>query len=133
MQARPDPLEPSEPFPVQAEPAAEPGKVHCLKRWTLVLALVAVWIPAAAIGVGLYYWWFHSLDKTWPVFVVLIFVVVCTLSGLLAAMVDDKPLVAAVSIALMAAPLAAVAAASLLHGTYFCDRVGHCLVGLIPY
>jgi cadmium resistance protein CadD (predicted permease) len=118
---------------VQAEPAAEPGQVHCLKRWTFVLTLVAVWIPAGAIGLGLYDWWFHSLDKTWPVFVVLIFTVACTLSALLAAMVEDKPLVAAVSIAMMAAPLAAVGAASVLHGTYFCDRVGHCLVGLIPY
>ncbi len=98
-----------------------------------MLTLVAVWIPAAAIGVGLYYWWFNSLDKTWPVFVVLIFVVVCTLGALLAAMVEGKPLAAAVSIALMAAPLAAVAGASVLHGSYFCDRVGHCLVGLIPY
>jgi hypothetical protein len=73
------------------------------------------------------------LHKTWPVFVVLIFVVVCTLCSLLAAMVDDKPLVAAVSIGLMTAPTAAVAGASVLHGTYFCERVGHCLMGLIPY
>jgi hypothetical protein len=99
----------------------------------VVLTLVVVWIPSAAIGVGLYYWWFHSLHKTWPVFVVLIFVVVCTLCSVLAAMVDGKPLVAAVSIGLMTAPMAAVAAASVLHGTYFCERVGHCLVGLIPY
>jgi hypothetical protein len=98
-----------------------------------VFALVALWIPSAAIGAGLYYWWFHSLDKTRPVFVVLIFVLVCTLCSVLAAMVDDKPLLAAVSIALMAAPMAAVAGASVLHGAYFCDRVGHCLVGLIPY
>lgn len=123
----------SEPSEVQGETAAEPAQAHGLRRWTLVLTLVAVWIPAAAIGVGLYYWWFNTLDKTWPVFVVLIFVVVCTLGALLAAMVDGEPLAAAVSIALMAAPLAAAAGASVLHGSYFCDRVGHCLVGLIPY
>jgi hypothetical protein len=29
--------------------------------------------------------------------------------------------------------MAAVAGASVLHGTYFCERVGHCLVGLTPY
>jgi len=114
------------------EPSAT-EQAHDLKRWTFVLVLVAVWIPAAAIGLGLYYWWFHSVDKTWSVFVVLIFVGVCTLSALLAAMVDGKPVVAAVAVAVMAAPVAAVAAAAVLHGSYFCDRVGHCLVGLLPY
>ena len=119
-------------MPVLAEPVAVPQQ-HDLKRWAFLLVLVAVWIPAAAIGLGLYYWWFHSVDKTWPVFVVLIFVVVCSVAALLAAMVDGKPLVAAVAIAMMAAPLAAVAAAAVLHGTYYCERVGRCLVGVIPY
>ena len=73
------------------------------------------------------------MDKRWPVFVVLIFVAVCTVSAVMAAMVHDKPLVSAVAVAVMAAPLPAVGAAAVLHGTYFCDRVGHCLVGLIPY
>jgi hypothetical protein len=139
-QARPDPLEPlaaerepSESQPLPAEADTAPGQVHCLKRWTFVLVLVAVWIPAAAIGLGLYYWWFHSVDKTWPVFVVLVFVVVSTVGALLAAMVNDKPLVAALAVALMAAPLAAVAGAAVLHGTYFCNHVSRCLVGLIPY
>jgi hypothetical protein len=133
--ARPDPSEPApeqaEPSPEQAEP--EVGDARYLKRWTLVRVLIAVWIPAAAIGVGLYYWWFHSLDKTWPVFVVLVFVAVCTVSALLAAMAEGKPVVAAIGVAVMTAPLAAVAAAAVLHGSYFCDRVGHCLVGVIPY
>ena len=88
---------------------------------------------AAAIGVGLYYWWFHSLNKTPPVFVVLIFLVVCTVASLIIAMVQNKPLVSAVSVALMSAPLAAVGAAAVLHGLYFCDRAGRCLMGLIPY
>ena len=110
-----------------------PEQQHLLKRWIFLLVLVAVWIPAAAIGLGLYHWWFHSVDKTWPVFVVLIFVVVCAVAALLAAMVDGKPLVAAVAIAMMSAPLAAVAAAAVLHGTYFCDHASRCLVGLIPY
>jgi hypothetical protein len=111
----------------------EAGQAHDLKRWTFVLVLVAVWTPSAAIGLGLYYWWFHSVDKTWPVLVVLIFVAVCTVSALLAAMFDGKPVVAAVAVAVMAAPVAAVGAAAVLHGTYYCDRVGHCLVGLLPY
>jgi hypothetical protein len=144
--ARYDPLQPAAHEPVAHEPVdrepvvhwpAEPEPaephVHGLKRWIFVAVLVVVWIPAAAAGVGLYYWWFQSVDKTWPVFVVLIFVGVCTVCALLAAMVNDKPLVSALALALMAAPLAAVAAAAVLHGTYFCDRVGHCLVGLIPY
>jgi hypothetical protein len=142
VQARPDPLEPlaaerepSEPQPVAMpeEPVAAPDQVHLLKRWTFVLVLLAVWIPAAAIGLGLYYWWFHSVDKTWPVFVVLIFLAVCTVGALLTAMVDGRPLVAAVAVAMMAAPLAAVAGAAVLHGTYFCNHVSRCLVGLIPY
>lgn len=100
-----------------------------------MLVLFPVWIPAAAIGLGLYYWWFHSLDKTWPIFVVLIFVAVCTVTSLLATMVDGKPLVAAAGLALMSGPLAAVAGAAVLHGIYFCDSpmARHCLVGLIPY
>ena len=35
--------------------------------------VAGVWLVAAARGLGLYYWWFHSLDKTPAVFVVLIF------------------------------------------------------------
>ncbi|HET7668643.1 MAG TPA: hypothetical protein VFK56_21795, partial [Mycobacterium sp.] len=99
---------PARPDPLEAEPTDAPDQGHYLKRWTFVAVLVAVWIPAAAIGVGLYYWWFHTLDKSWPVFVVLIFVAVCILTGLLAAPVDGKPLLSAFALASMAAPLAAV-------------------------
>ena len=109
------------------------GTYQYLKRWTFVLVVAGVWIVGAACGLGLYYWWFHSLDKTPPVFVVLIFLMVCTVGGLLAAMVANKPLVAALAIALMSAPLAATGTAAVLHGLYFCDRVSRCLVGLIPY
>lgn len=128
LEARPD----AEPVP--ARPVVVPGQYHFLKRWTFALILVAVWIPAAAIGVGLYYWWFHSLNKAWPVFTVLVFVVACSVAAMLATMIDAKPLIAAAGIALMAAPLAAVAAAAVLHGVYYCDRVtSPCLVGVIPY
>jgi hypothetical protein len=131
--AEPSPTEPSPTEPRPTEPTPAEPHVHGLKRWIFVAVLVVVWIPAAAAGVGLYYWWFHSVEKTWPVFVVLIFVGVCAVCALLAAMVNDKPLVSALALALMAAPLAAVAAAAVLHGNDFCDRVGRCLVGLIPY
>jgi hypothetical protein len=145
--AQPDPVEPlaaepepvvteeapSEPLPSLAQPVVVPSAYQYLKRWTFVLVVAGVWIVAAAIGLGLYYWWFHSGDKTPPVFVVLIYLAVCTVGSLITAMVQNKPLVSAVSIALMSAPLAAVGAAAVLHGIYFCDRVARCLVGLIPY
>jgi hypothetical protein len=125
--------EPSEPIPVPAHPELVPGTHQYLKRWTFVLVVAGVWIVAAAIGLGLYYWWFHSLDKTPPVFVVLIFLTVCGVGSLMTAMVNNKPLVSALAIALMSAPLAAMGGAAVLHGLYFCDRVSRCLVGLIPY
>jgi len=95
--------------------------------------VAAVWIIAAPIGVGLYYWWFHTIDKTPSVFVVLVFLAVCTVGGLLSAMVQNRPLISALAIGLMSAPLAATVGAAVLHGLYFCDRVSRCLVGLVPY
>ena len=145
--ARPDPVRPqaaetdpviaeespSEPLPAPAQPVAVPSSYQYLKRWTCVLVVAGVWIVGAASGLGLYYWWFHSLDKTPPMFVVMIFLIVCTVGSVLTAMVNNKPLVSAVAIGLMSAPLAATGAAAVLHGLYFCDRVSRCLVGLIPY
>jgi hypothetical protein len=134
LAAEPEPVEaPSEPIPAPAQPIVVRGAYQYLKRWTFVLVVAGVWIVSAAIGLGLYYWWFHSLDKTPPVFAVLIYLAVCTVGSLITAMVQTKPLVSAVSIALMSAPFAAVGAAAVLHGIYFCDRVARCLVGLIPY
>jgi hypothetical protein len=144
LPAHPDPVQPlaaereptqapQEPHPAPAQPAVVHGTYQYLKRWTFVLVVAGVWIVAAAAGLGLYHWWFHSIDKTPSVFVVLIFLVVCAVGSLLTAMVDDKPLVSALAIALMSAPLAAIGAAAVLHGLYFCDRVSRCLGGLIPY
>lgn len=124
---------PSEPLPTPAQPVVVPGAYQYLKRWTFVFVVAGVWVVAAAAGLGLYYWWFHSLDKTPSVFVVLLFLVVCTVGSLITAMVQNKPLVSGLSVGLMSAPLAAVGAAAVLHGMYFCDRVGRCLVGVIPY
>jgi hypothetical protein len=140
LEAAPEPDDPpaeaveaAEPVAVPAEPVAIPGAIPSLKRWTFVLIVDAVWIVAAAIGVGLYYWWYHSLDKTPAVFVVLVFLVVCAVGGLLAAMVPNKPLISALAIGLVSAPFAATAGAAVLHGLYFCDYASRCLVGLIPY
>ena len=72
-----------------------PGSYRYLKRWHFVLIVAGAWLVAAVVGLGLYYWWFHSVDKTPAVFVVLIYLVVCTVGSLLTAMVQDKPLVSA--------------------------------------
>jgi hypothetical protein len=64
---------------------------------------------------------------------VLVYLVVCTVAAVLTAMVQRKPRVSALAIALVSAPFASTAAASVLYGIYFCDRASRCLVGLIPY
>lgn len=133
------------------EPVAVPAQViestgQHLRRRTFLLVLLAVWIPAFAIGPALYYWRFihFSLDKTAPVFVILLYVVLCTVAGLLIAMAKGKPLIAALAIAVMSAPYASVLAAAPLHGAYFCEKrneynaaIGEppqrCLVGILPY
>ena len=74
-----------------------------------------------------------KIDKTPAVFVVLIYVVVCTVGGLMLAMVQDRPLVSALAIAVMSAVFASVAAAAPLYGYYCCQRMPHCLIGIIPY
>ncbi|HEX2284376.1 MAG TPA: hypothetical protein VHI10_06020 [Mycobacterium sp.] len=139
LEAQPEPVDPvieeapSEPVPVPAPPVVVPGTYQYLKRWTFVLVVAVVWIVAAAAGWGLYYWWYHSIDKTPAVFVVLVFLIVCTVGGVLIAMVPNKPVVSALAIAVMSAPLAATAGAAVLHGLYFCEWASRCFVGLIPY
>lgn len=123
----------SEPQPIPAAPVVVPGTPQVLKRWMFVLVVAGVWALAAVAGSGLYYWWYHSIDKTAPVFVVLVFVIVCTVGGLLMAMAPDRPVVSALAIGLMSAPLAATAGAAVLHGLYFCEWASRCFVGLIPY
>ncbi|WP_375485201.1 hypothetical protein [uncultured Mycobacterium sp.] len=124
---------PLEPIPAPAQPVAVPGRYYFLKWWKLVLLIAAVWVVAAPIGLGLFYWWYHSINKTPAVFVVLAYVVVCTVGGLMLAMVQDRPLLSALAIALMSAQFAAVAAAAPLYGYYYCQRMPHCLIGVIPY
>jgi hypothetical protein len=82
-----------------------------------------VWIAAAAIGLSLFYWWYQAIDKTPAVFVVLVYLVACTVGGLLAAMVQNRPSVSAAAIALMSAPLASTAAAAALYGAYFFEWI----------
>nr|WP_116374928.1 hypothetical protein [Mycobacterium sp. MFM001] len=125
-----------EPIPVPAPSITVPSRYHYLKWWHYVLMLVAVWIPAAAIGAGLFYWWTRdpSPHKTPVVFVTLVYVVVCTVAGLMLAMVSDRPLLSALGIAMMSAVFASVAAAAPFYGAFYCDHTtGPCLVGIVPY
>lgn len=110
-----------------------PGRYFYVKWWKLALVLLGVWAAAAVLGLGLFSWWYHSIDKTPALFAVLVFVVACTVGGVMLAMVDGRPLMSALSVAVLSGPFAAVAGAAPLYGYYYCERVGHCLVGVIPY
>lgn len=117
--------------PVQS--VTVPGRYLYVKWWKLALVTLGVWVGAAWMGLSLFYWWFHSVDKTLPVFVVLVYVVVCVVAAVMLAMVQGRPVVTALSLAVMSGPFASVAAAAPLYGYYYCARVGHCLLGVIPY
>ncbi|MUL81778.1 MULTISPECIES: hypothetical protein [unclassified Mycolicibacterium] len=109
---------PSAPLPAPAPSVVVEGTYLSVKWWTFVGVLAAVWLVSAGAGAGLYYYWYQSADKTWPVFVVLVYLVVTTVGALLASTAQRKPVVSALAIALMSAPLAAVAAAAVFYGAY---------------
>ncbi|BBX24185.1 hypothetical protein MTER_35960 [Mycolicibacter terrae] len=115
------------------KPVVVEGQYRFLKWWQLVLVLAAVWIPAAGIGLGLFSWWYSLADKTPAVFVVVVYAVGCILAGVIVAMVGEKPLLAALAIALMSAVFASAAAAAPLYGHHFCQHVSRCVGGIIPY
>ncbi len=117
--------------PVQ--PVNVPGRYLYLKWWKLALVLMGVWAAAAVIGLGLFYWWYHSADKTPALFVVLVYVVVCIVGGVMLAMTQGRPLISALAVALMSGPFAALVAAAPLYGYYHCERVGNCLAGILPH
>lgn len=132
--------EPDEPEPEGATGSAGPvpsvtvpGRYRYVKWWKLALVLLGVWAAAAVVGLGLFSWWYDSIDKTPALFAVLVYVTACVVSGVMVAMVHGRPLVSALSLALLSGPFAAVAGAAPLYGYYYCERVGHCLVGVIPY
>ena len=130
-------MEAQEPDPetvgTAVQPVTVPGRYQYLKWWKLVLVLLGVWIAAAEVGLSLFYWWYHTIDKTPAVFMALVYVVACAVGGVMLAMVQGRPLISALSIAVMSGPFASVAAAAPLYGYYYCARMGHCLVGVIPY
>ena len=126
--------EPESPEPVgPVQPVNVPGRYLYLKWWKLALVLLGVWAAASVIGLGLFYWWYHSADKTPALFVVLVYVVVCIVAGVMLAMTQGRPLISALSVALMSGPFAALVAAAPLYGYYHCERVGNCLAGVIPH
>lgn len=118
-------------LPVQ--PVTVPGRYLYLKWWQLVLVLFGVWTVSAVLGLGLFFWWYHSIDKTATAFAVLVYVVACAVAGVMLAMAQGRALLSALSLAVMSGPFASVAAAAPLYGYYFCERTGHCLIGVIPY
>lgn len=129
-----EPASTAPPKPIKPlKPVAVVGQHRFLKWWQLALVLVGVWIPAAGIGLGLFTWWYSLADKTPAVFVVVLYAAGCIVAGLIVAMVGEKPLLAAVAIALMSAVFASAVAAAPLYGHYFCQHVDRCVGGVIPY
>jgi hypothetical protein len=117
------------PVVVPAHPVAVPGSYQFLKRWKFALIVAGVWLLAAAAGLGFYYWWYTALDKTLPVLGIWLYVVVCMVASMLVSMVPNRPQITALAIALMAAPLASMAAAAVLHGAYFFEWITRPTIG----
>ena len=124
---------PGEPLPPPVQPVTVPGRYYYLKWWKFVLVLAGVWIVAAAVGVALFSWWYHSNDKTPALFVVLVYTVASIVGALMLAMIPGRPLLSALAIALSSAVFVSLAAAAPLYGHYHCERTQHCVVGLVPY
>ncbi len=103
---------------ISSGPVPVPGQFEFIKRWKLALIVTGVWAAGAAAGAGLYYWWFHSMDKTWVEFASLLLVIVCMVAALLVAMVENRPALSAVALGVMSTPFAAACGAGLLYGYY---------------
>lgn len=106
-----------------------PGLDHALKRWQLALIVGLVWLLAAPAGLGFYYWWYTSMNKTAAIFGVLMYLMLCVIASLLTSLVPNKPQFAALAVGLMSAPLASVAAAAVLHGSYYFEWIARPTVG----
>jgi hypothetical protein len=117
------------PVVIAAQPVAVPGSYQSVKRWHFGLILAGVWVLAAAAGLGFYFWWYTSLDKTLPVFGILLYVVAAMVAGLLVSMIPNRPRLTALAIVLMAVPCASVAAAAVLHGAYYFEWIARPAIG----
>lgn len=118
-----------QPVAVPAQPIVVPGSFQFVKRWKFALIVAGVWVLAAAAGAGFYYWWYTALDKTLPVFGILLYLTVCMVASMLVSMIPNRPQVTALAVALMAAPLASTAAAAVLHGAYYFEWITRPIVG----
>lgn len=119
----------AEPVVVPPSGPASTGTYQYLRRWQFVFIVAAVWVLAAAAGLGFYFWWYTSLNKTPAVFCVLIYLIICSVGSMLVSMVQNRPSVTALAIALMSAPLASVATAALLHGAYYFEWIARPTIG----
>ena len=117
------------PAVVPVHPVVVAGSFQFLKRWKFALIVAGVWVLAAGAGLGFYYWWYTDLVKTIPVFGILLYLVVCMVASLLVSMVPNRPQITALAIALMAAPLASMAAAAVLHGAYYFEWIARPIIG----
>ncbi len=134
--AAPDETAESGPLHPPAPSITVPGRYHYLKWWQFILMVLAVWVPAGAIGAGLFYWWTHdnSAHKTPVVFVVFVYVVASVVAGLMLATLTDRPLVSALAIAMMSAMFASVITAAPLYGAFYCEHSPRpCLMGILPH
>ncbi|HNM86009.1 MAG TPA: hypothetical protein PKI77_15975 [Mycobacterium sp.] len=106
--------------PVHIDPSGtvSPELGESIKRWKLALIIAGVWAVGAAAGAGMYYWWFHAMDKTWVEFAALLLVIVSVVAALLIAMIEDRPVLSAVALGVMSTPFAAACGAGLLYGYY---------------
>ena len=112
-----------------AQPVAVAGAYQFVKRWKFALIALGVWLLGAAAGAGFYYWWYTALDKTLPVFGILIYLAACMVASLLVSMVPNRPQVTALAVAIMSAPLASTAAAAVLHGAYYFEWIARPTMG----
>ena len=117
------------PVVIAAQPVSVPGSYQFVKRWHFGLILAGVWVLAAAAGLGFYFWWYTSLDKTLPVLGILLFVVAAMVASLLVSMIPNRPQLTALAIVLMAVPCASVAAAAVLHGAYYFEWIARPAIG----
>ena len=79
-------------------PVAVPGRYQYVKWWKLLLVLLGVWFAAAEVGLSLFYWWYHTVDKTAAVYMVLVYVVACVVAGVILAMVQGRPMMSALAL-----------------------------------
>ena len=63
----------------------------------------------------------------------LVYVVACVVAAVILAMLQGRPMMSALALAVMSGPFASVAAAAPLYGHYYCERAVQCVGGVIPY